>query len=162
MKGNPDSLNPHMHIYVPYCLQIPLLAQVAIHISEYYLHETNHLDKMAEPTHKSRAIYMLNMQIGGIEGQCHSDSDRRLTSYSDDAIASVIQLIMDEWYWGQAQNLHAHLQVLREMVRVRGGLQNLGMNGLISKLATAYVLCPLPSFFTVLQSVAPNLIGLCI
>lgn len=139
LDGNPDPSNPYTRIYVPYCLQTPLLAQVAIYTSACFLHETGHLDKMVAVTHKGRAIDMLNAQLqGGSSGS--GDGGHTPTSTSDDAITAVVQLVMDEWYWGQTQNLHAHLSGLREMVRLRGGLRNLGMNGLVSKLAMAYVL----------------------
>ncbi|KAL1906185.1 hypothetical protein Sste5344_008021 [Sporothrix stenoceras] len=136
LDGNPDPTNPYTRIYVPYCLQTPLLAQVAIYTSACFLHETGHLDKMVAVTHKGRAIDMLNAQLQG-GSSTSGDGGPASTSTSDDAITAVIQLVMDEWYWGQTQNLHAHLRGLREMIRLRGGLQNLGMNGLVRKLAMA-------------------------
>jgi hypothetical protein len=127
LDGNPDSSNPYIKYYVPYCIQTPLLAQVAIYTSACFLNETGHLDRMIAMAHKGQAIRMLN------------DHLRSKSSTSDEAITAVIQLIMDEWYWGETGDLRAHLRGLREMIRLRGGLRNLGMNGMISKLAIAYV-----------------------
>ncbi|CAK7200859.1 hypothetical protein SEUCBS139899_003558 [Sporothrix eucalyptigena] len=135
LDGNPDPSNPYTRVYVPYCLQTPLLAQVAIYTSACFLHETGHLDKMVAVTHKGRAIDMLNAQLQGSRRHAFGEDDTRSVPTSDDAITAIIQLVMDEWYWGQTRNLHTHLRGLREMIRLRGGLRNLGMNGLISKLA---------------------------
>jgi len=44
LDGNPDSSNPYIKFYVPYCIQTPLLAQVAIYTSACFLNETGHLD----------------------------------------------------------------------------------------------------------------------
>jgi len=120
--------NPYIKQYVPYCVQTPLLAQVAIYTSSCFLNETGHLNKMVAMAHKGRAIGMLN---------AHLRSDSRSNAVGDDAITAVIQMIMDEWYWGETGDLRAHLRGLREMIRLRGGLGNLGMNGMISKLAMA-------------------------
>jgi hypothetical protein len=60
---------------------------------------------------------------------------RSKSSTNDEAITGVMQLILDEWYWGETNNLRAHLRGLREMIRIRGGFRHLGMNGLVSKLA---------------------------
>ena len=125
LDGNPDSSNPYIRFYVPYCIQTPLLAQVAIYTSACFLNETGHLDKMVAMAHKGQAIRLLNEHL------------RSKASTSDEAITAVIQLIMDEWYWGETGDLRAHLRGLREMIRLRGGLRNLGMNGMISKLAVA-------------------------
>ena len=125
LDGNPDSSNPYTKFYVPYCIQTPLLAQVAIYTSACFLNETGHLDRMVAMAHKGQAIRMLN------------DHLRSKSSTSDEAITAVIQLILDEWYWGETGDLRAHLRGLREMIRLRGGLRNLGMHGMISKLALA-------------------------
>ncbi len=104
---------------------------------------------MVAVAHKSRAIQMLNAHLrkagSAKKGSSPSTSPSASASTStstpspptDDAITAVIQLVMDEWYWGQTESLHTHLRGLRDMIRLRGGLKNLGMNGLISKLAVA-------------------------
>ena len=76
-------------------------------------------------SHKGQAIRMLN------------DHLRSKSSTSDEAITAVIQLIMDEWYWGDTGDLRAHLRGLREMIRLRGGLRSLGLNGMVAKLAVS-------------------------
>ncbi|KIH90447.1 hypothetical protein SPBR_09027 [Sporothrix brasiliensis 5110] len=134
--GNKDLSSPWTRTYAPYCLQTPLLAQVAIYTSSCFLHETGHLDKAVTLTHKGRAIDMLNAQLQGRSSN-RGNGGPASTSTSDDAITTVIHRIMAEWYWGQTQNLNIHLRCLCEMIRHRGGFRNLGMNGLISKLTMA-------------------------
>lgn len=57
----------------------------------------------------------------------------------DEAIAGVMQLTIDEWYWGEAKDLRAHFSGLRELIRLRGGPANLGMEGILSKQALVCV-----------------------
>ncbi|OAA61871.1 Zn(2)-C6 fungal-type DNA-binding domain protein [Niveomyces insectorum RCEF 264] len=143
LDGQPDAANPYTRLFVPYCLQTPLLAQVAVYTAACFLHETGHLDKRAAVAYKGRAIQLLNAQLGAPSSTTNTTTASSSSSSSasplptDDAITAVLQLIMDEWYWGQADHLQAHLRGLREMVRLRGGLRYLGMNGLIAKLAVA-------------------------
>lgn len=72
--------------------------------------------------HKYRAIRMLNEHI----------QTQRLTT--DEAIAAVMQMMLNEWYWGNTSDLTAHLSGLKEMIRLRGGYRNLGLNGLLARL----------------------------
>lgn len=88
-----------------------------------FLSQTGHLDERVTMAHKGESIRLLNSRL-------HSES-----SSSDEVIAAVIQLIVNEWCWGETNDLCAHLRGLREMIRLRGGFRNLGLHGLISKLA---------------------------
>ncbi|KAL8418761.1 hypothetical protein RB594_002101 [Gaeumannomyces avenae] len=125
LDGNPDpEKNQYVKFYVPFAIQTPLLAQVAIYTASCFLHETGHMDKTTTMAHKGQAIRMLNELLR---------SSR--SSTSDEAITAVLQLILDEWYWGETSDLRAHLRGLREMIRLRGGIRCLGMNGLVGKLA---------------------------
>ena len=72
---------------------------------------------------KERAIGMLNEHLGGDD------------KTSDQSIAAVIQLILDEWYRGERRDLTSHLIGLREMTAARGGISGLGLGGLLGKLA---------------------------
>jgi hypothetical protein len=96
---------------------------VAIYTAACFLNEAGHLDRATMMAHKGQAISLLNEHLGSGN------------SSSDEAIAGIIQLILDEWYWGETGDLRAHLRGLREMIRMRGGFRNLGLYGLISKLA---------------------------
>ncbi|KAL1881449.1 hypothetical protein VTK73DRAFT_3734 [Phialemonium thermophilum] len=136
LDGNPDPSNVYNNIFVPYSLQTPVLAQVAIYTAACFLTETGNLTETTTMAHKGQAIRLLN------------DHLRSEFPSSDEAIAAVIQLIVNEWYWGDTTDLRAHLRGLHEMVRLRGGFQNLGLEGLISKLAITADTCIALSYET--------------
>lgn len=108
---------------MPFCIQNPLLVHVAIYTAACYLNEAKKLDKYVAIQIKGQAIHMLNERLRSEH-----------TAASDEAIAGVCQLIMDEWYWGETRDLRAHLNGMRQMIRLRGGFRNLGLDGLLSKM----------------------------
>lgn len=137
IDGNLDPESPLIRHYAAHCIQDPMLLQIILYTSACFLNETGHVPRTVMMAHKGEAIRMLNE---------HLMSDVSLTS--DLAIAGVVQLVTDEWYWGETQDLRAHLRGLREMIRVRGGLSQLGMSGFLAKTAITYVfriLDPFPS-----------------
>lgn len=125
--------NAYMKQYVPFCLHSPLLIQTAIYTSACFLNETEgghstlRIDGTTAVAHKCRSIQMLNEHL-----QTHG-------STTDEAIAAVMQLMLNEWYWGNIDDLRAHLSGLREMVRLRGGFGNLGLGNLLARLVIVYV-----------------------
>ena len=132
IDGNPDPSNPYIKYHVPYTVQSPLLVHVAIYTAACFLSETGHIDTTRAMDHKGFAIKLLNEHI------------RSTALPSDEGITGVIQLIIDEWLWGDVNDLRAHLRGLREMIKLRGGFRTLGLHGLISKLAITQVLPPRP------------------
>lgn len=125
LSGRPDvATNPYMRQYVPFCLHSPLLAQIAIYTAACFLNDAcpNVIDNTTAMMRKGAAIHMLKTHL------------RTTGSTTDEAIAGVTQLILNEWHWGDRKELEAHFGGLREMVRSRGGLSNLGLGGLLSKL----------------------------
>lgn len=125
LGGDPDiSTNLYMRHYVPFCLHSPLLAQIAIYTSACFLNDASPsiVDNTTAMTRKGAAINMLKTHL------------RTTGSTTDEAIAGVTQLILNEWHWGDRTELEAHFGGLREMVRSRGGLSDLGLGGLLSKL----------------------------
>jgi hypothetical protein len=48
------------------------------------------------------------------------------TSTILEAMSAVGYIITSEWYWSNYDNVQAHLRGLKEMVRLRGGLGELG------------------------------------
>lgn len=125
LGGNPDiATNPYMKHYIPFCLHSPLLAQIAICTAACFLNDTcpDIVDNTTAMTRKGAAIYMLKTHL------------RTTGSTTDEAIAGVTQLILNEWHWGDRGELEAHFGGLKEMVRSRGGLSSLGLGGLLSKL----------------------------
>ena len=126
LDGNPSPSDPIVKSYLPYCIQNPLLLQITLYTSACFLNETGHMPKTTVMAHKGKAIYMLNERL---RSQSHQTDDA--------VIAGVIQLILDEWYWGDTDDLHEHMRGLREMIRIRGGFQDLGMDGLLAKMVIA-------------------------
>ncbi|KAK2001588.1 hypothetical protein LX36DRAFT_339752 [Colletotrichum falcatum] len=153
LNGDPDPDNPFMRHYSPFCLQDPLGVQIILYTSACFLHETGNVRTTALRTLKSRAIRMLNESLRSrdADGRRHPSSRNatetalatmssgRSEHPSDAAIAGVIQLTVTEWYWGETEDdLRYHLRGLRSMIRLRGGLNQLGMNGLLAKNAITH------------------------
>ncbi|KAK1829115.1 hypothetical protein QBC39DRAFT_374106 [Podospora conica] len=123
IDGNPDPSNPYLKYHVPYTVQSSLLVDVAKYTAACFLSETGHVDTTRAMDYKGYAIKRLNEHI------------RSTSLPSDEGITGVIQLIIDEWLWGDTNDLRAHLTGLHDMIRLRGGFRTLGLHGLISKLA---------------------------
>ncbi|KAF7534705.1 hypothetical protein G7054_g6019 [Neopestalotiopsis clavispora] len=109
IDGNPDLNNPYHKLYMPFCIQSPLLVQISIYTVACFLTETRHLDKQQSILIKGQTIRMLNDRLRSPED-----------AISDTAIAGVCQMIVDE--------------CMRHMIQLRGGYQNLGLEGLLSKM----------------------------
>lgn len=138
LDGEPDpASNLYIKHYIPFCLHNPMLAQIAICTAACFLNDTcpSIVDNTTAMTRKGNAICMLETHL------------RTTGSTTDEAIAGVMQLILNEWHWGGRKELEAHLGGLREMVRSRGGLANLGLGGLLAKLIIMYYL-PRPNHLT--------------
>lgn len=84
--------------------------------------EVGNIESTTAVAHKCRAIEMLTEHL------------RSRGSTTDEAIAAVMQFMINEWYWGNLDDLKAHLTGLREMIRLRGGFASLGLGGLLAKL----------------------------
>ena len=123
LDANPDASNPYIKFYVPYSVQSPLLANVSVYTAAGFLNQTGHIDQTVAMASKCHAIGLLNDHLGS------------KSLPSDEGIAGVVQLIVNEWYWGDTNDLRAHMRGLREMIKLRGGFGHIALHGLISKLA---------------------------
>lgn len=112
-----------MKHWVPYCIQDPLLINTVLFTSACFLNETGHLPKTIVVALRGLVFQSLNNALRRPEAQT-----------SDAAVLAVAEMILDEWYWGRTQDLHAHTNGLKTMIRMRGGLQPLGMHGYTSKM----------------------------
>ena len=113
IDGNP-SPNFYNDEWVPSSIKTPLLAQIAIYTASCYQSEARKVPAGKSPValrHKLKSISLLNETLRDPE-----------KSTCDEAIASVVYLTTNEWYWGFRQNVQAHLSGLKEMVRLRGGI----------------------------------------
>jgi hypothetical protein len=123
ISGTPDPDNPLMRHWVPFIIQDPLLIQVVMFTSACFLNETGHLPKTVVAAYRGLVFQSLNENLRSKANQV-----------TDAAIHGVSELVLDEWYWGATKDLHAHMKGLKTMVTMRGGFQNLGMHGFISKM----------------------------
>ncbi|KAH6844926.1 hypothetical protein B0I37DRAFT_392272 [Chaetomium sp. MPI-CAGE-AT-0009] len=123
LDGNPSASHPYIRYYVPYCINSQLLVHVAIYSVACFLTDTGHGERTVAMAHKGHVIKLLNEHI------------RSQLAPSDEVIAGVLQITLNEWLWGNTNDLRAHLHGLRDMIRSRGGFRTLGLHGLISKLA---------------------------
>lgn len=123
VSGAGDPENPFMKHWVPFVIQDPLLIKTVLFTSACFLNETGHLPKSIVAAFRGIVYQSLNERL-------------RLpdTQTSDAATLAVAEMALMEWYWGSTQEVHAHLQGLRTMVQLRGGIQDLGMHGYISKM----------------------------
>lgn len=122
VDGNPDPNNAFMKYWVPCCVQDPLLLQIVLFTSACFFSETGHIPKTLAMMHKGRVYHMLNEQL-----------QHEATMTSDTSILGVAQMVIDSWYWGATADLKAHIRGLKQMIRLRGGLDKLGLHGFLSK-----------------------------
>jgi len=116
--------NQYQTDFIPFCAQSPLLARIATYTGACLLNRTRQMDTQTMMSTKGRAIQMLNKMLA-----------EQSTRPSDEAISGVITFVSTDICHDETQHLRIHFEGLREMIRLRGGLQCLGMDGLLAKLA---------------------------
>jgi hypothetical protein len=107
-------------------MKSPLLAHLGIFTAACYQAEAQHIPPGKSAIalgYKLKSISILNEMLVNKE-----------MSTSNEAIAGVVYLITNEWYWSCYDNVQAHMAGLREMVRLCGGLGEMGMNGFLRKM----------------------------
>ncbi|KAL7920341.1 hypothetical protein ACQKWADRAFT_298742 [Trichoderma austrokoningii] len=122
IDGNPDPESRFMKHWVPLSIKDPLLLQIVLYTAVCFLKETGRVPKMLAWAYKGVVHRMLNE---------HLSSPR--TQTGDAAIMGTAQMVMDSWYWGTTEELRVHMAGLKTMLRMRGGLQDLGMGGFLAK-----------------------------
>jgi hypothetical protein len=55
------------------------------------------------------------------------------TSTCNEAITGVTYLLVNEWCWSNSETVQIHIRGLKEMVRLRGGLDDPGKTGHLRK-----------------------------
>lgn len=123
IDGFPDPENPFMRHWLPFCLSEPLLLEIMLYTSACFLHEWGSMSYTSVLGFKDRVYRRMRDML------VHPDMQT-----SDAAILGVEQMIIDSWLWGGTKDLEAHISGLKTMVRLRGGIQKLGMQGFISKV----------------------------
>ncbi|KAF4984960.1 hypothetical protein FDECE_16944 [Fusarium decemcellulare] len=123
VDGSPDPSNAFMKYWVPCCVQDPLLLQIVLFTSSCFLSETGHIPKIIAMTHKGKVYELLNSQLRDEASQT-----------SDASVLGVVQMVADSWYWGATPDLKAHIRGLKQMIKMRGGLSQLGLHGYLAKM----------------------------
>jgi hypothetical protein len=123
IDGQPDPTNEFMNIWVPCTMQDPLLLQIVLFTSACFLTETGDMPKKLRQIYQGHVYFMLNKQL--------RDENAR---GNDTLLLAVVQMIADSWYWGETDQLTLHLSGLKRMVRMRGGLGELGLRGYLAKM----------------------------
>lgn len=100
------------------------LLQVIFYTSACFLLEIGQAPEALMIAQKGEAMRMLKELLQASFGHA-----------SEGTIIGVLQLIINEWYWGEMGDLRAHLTGLTEMIWLRGGVSQLGMGGLLARHA---------------------------
>ncbi|KAG6009012.1 hypothetical protein E4U21_003343 [Claviceps maximensis] len=124
LDGSPRPNNRFMKHWIPFSIQDRLVLHVILCSTASFLHETGRLPKVLLCHHRATTTSMLNEYISS-PTLCISDS----------AMLAVYQLILTSWYWSSTEELHTHMAGFKRMIQLRGGCQNLGMEGFTSKIA---------------------------
>jgi hypothetical protein len=117
IDGNPGS-NHYNDVWIPWAMKSPLLAYLGIFTSACYQAEAQRSspEKAALALkYKLKALHLLNEIL----------SDPK-TATSNEAIGGVLNILITEWYWNNYEVVKHHMKGLAEMVRLRGGLEELG------------------------------------
>ena len=99
-------------------MKSPLLAYFAIFTASCYQSETQKI-----PPQKSAVVLSYKLKTIELLNAMLRDKD---TSTSIEAFTAVGYIITSEWYWSNYDSVKAHLKGLKEMIRLRGGLGELG------------------------------------
>ncbi|KAG5982690.1 hypothetical protein E4U55_001513 [Claviceps digitariae] len=124
LDGSPRPNNRFMKHWIPFSIQDRLVLHVILCTTASFLHETGRLPKVLLHHHRATTTRMLNEYISS-----------PTLSTSDSAMLAVYQLILTSWYWSSTEELHCHMAGFKRMIQLRGGCQNLGMEGFTSKIA---------------------------
>jgi hypothetical protein len=125
LDGNP-SPNYYNDHWVPWSIKSPLLANIGIFTAAVYQAEAQKI-----PSGKSAVA--LGYKVKNIKLLNEMLSDKN-TATCNEAIAGVIYMLVNEWYWNNHDVVQRHMRGLKEMVRLRGGLEELGMSGFLKKM----------------------------
>lgn len=116
-----------MKHWVPLSIKSPLNLQIILYTSACFLNETGQVPKMVVWAHKSAVHRLINEHIAKVG-----------KNLSDEVIMGTAQMVLDSWYWGTTEEMQAHMLGLKSMIKIRGGMQTLGMQGFLAKTIITY------------------------
>jgi hypothetical protein len=107
-------------------MKSPLLVHLGIFTAACYQAEAQ-----GTPPTKSPLALRLKLKTISLLNDLLTQKD---LSTSNEVMAGVAYLAINEWYWSSYDNVQAHMSGLREMVRLRGGLGEMGMHDFVRKM----------------------------
>ncbi len=126
IDGNPTP-NYHNNYWVPWSMKSPLLTYLGIFTAACYQVEARKVKPGYSELvlhYKLKSISLLNEML-----------NKKETATCNEAITGVMYLVVNEWYWSNFTTVQAHMRGLREMVKLRGGLDQLSMNTFLKNMA---------------------------
>ncbi|KIX09325.1 uncharacterized protein Z518_00404 [Rhinocladiella mackenziei CBS 650.93] len=112
--------------WFPLVINSPLVFQVIV------LFSASHY--AAQRQDRAFAETILSLKQCALTGIRQSLSVRKGSMVRDELIAATAKMASYEAIYGTEQAYHSHMKGVEEMVKVRGGLHTLGLDGLMSRL----------------------------
>ncbi|KAK0723465.1 hypothetical protein B0T26DRAFT_801986 [Lasiosphaeria miniovina] len=119
----PPPTNPYLSNLLPLSAHHPPLSQSSMFVATCMLGERVVMDRGTMIAARGNAIRTLHKMLSSPQ-----------SSTTDEAIAAVVKLVVNDLCYGETQHLRLHIDGVREMTRLRGGLTSLGMNGSLAKM----------------------------
>ncbi|KAK3389888.1 hypothetical protein B0H63DRAFT_519121 [Podospora didyma] len=123
LAGDSNVAMLYPNSFLPFSIPGPVLSQVSMNTAICLLSEQTAVDRGRMIAARGHAISELHRMLGSPQ-----------SSTSDEAIAYVVRLVVNDLCYGETQHLRVHIDGVREMTRLRGGLASLGMDGTLAKM----------------------------
>ncbi|KAE9362790.1 hypothetical protein N431DRAFT_490268 [Stipitochalara longipes BDJ] len=128
LDGQPTP-NYYNTYFVPWSLKSPLLTTLSIYTTAAIQSESLKIPPNKNPlvlSYKLAAIRLLKEKLQSKKGL-----DEQI---GNEAICAVAILVSMEWYWSEFEVIEKHLKGLVEMIRLRGGLGELGLHEFLKRM----------------------------
>ena len=112
-------------------MKSPLLVYLGIFSSACYQAEAQRSspEKVALALgYKTTSLHLLNEML----------SDPRLAT-SNEAIGAVVNIVITEWYWNNHEVVKQHMEGLVQIIKLKGGLDELGPGHCLREMILTYV-----------------------
>ncbi|KAH8808859.1 hypothetical protein F5884DRAFT_858377 [Xylogone sp. PMI_703] len=103
--------------WIPFMIQSPVIAYIGILTASYF-------DATARGIEHEKSVDVISTKVKLISGINEYLNDQN-TAMSNEAISTVMSLAYNEWIYNHQDIAFAHMKGLREMIRLRGGLENI-------------------------------------
>jgi hypothetical protein len=130
IDGKPGP-NHYNDVWIPWAMKSPLLAYLGIFSSACYQAEAQRSspEKAALALgYKTKSLRLLNEML----------SDPKLAT-SNEAIGAVVNIMITEWYWNNHEVVKQHMEGLVQIIKLKGGLDELGPGHCLREMILTYV-----------------------